>query len=124
MVKLDIPVIGRVIQQWMKRKIFFTVSMIGVIIVTNLICINWFTLLTEDGISTYHLLQVKSYQWDDVSFYKIGTSNDSLSMKLVMEDGTSHEILANGSFVSPIATASVPNLKMTFTIMPYMLIRN
>ena len=67
--------------------------LIGVLL-TGLVAVNSYRLVTPDGISTYFFAETKTYAWKQVSAYTIDCdSEDGLSVTFTMRDGAQYEIL-------------------------------
>ena len=67
--------------------------LVGVVL-TALVAINSYRLVTLDGISTYFFAETKAYTWKQVSAYTIDCdSDDGLSVTFTMRDGEQIEIL-------------------------------
>ena len=75
-------------------KLLISGGMLVGVILTGMIAVNSYRLVTPHGISTYFFAETKSYEWKQVSAYTIDCdSNDGLSVTFTMRDGKQYEIL-------------------------------
>ena len=75
-------------------KLLISGGMLVGVVLTGMVAVNSYRLVTPDGISTYFFAETKSYEWKQVSAYTIDCdSNDGLSITFTMRDGNQYEIL-------------------------------
>lgn len=77
-----------------RTKWLITSGMLLGVVLTGLVAVNTYRLVTPDGISTYFFVETKSYEWKQVSAYTIDCdAEDGLSVTFTMRDGKQYEIL-------------------------------
>ena len=77
-----------------RTKWLITGGMLVGVLLTGLVAVNSYRLVTTDGISTYFFAETKAYEWKQVSAYTIDCdSEDGLSVTFTMRDGSKYEIL-------------------------------
>ena len=75
-------------------KWLITGGMLVGVLLTGLVAVNSYRLVTTEGISTYFFAETKAYEWKQVSAYTIDCdSEDGLSVTFTMRDGSKYEIL-------------------------------
>lgn len=64
-------------------------------VITGAVAVNNYRLVTSEGISEYFFVEVKSYEWKQVTSYTVDCDNDNdgLSVTFTMRDGKKYEIL-------------------------------
>ena len=90
------PMLGQKEAHAMKAstKWLITGGMLFGVVLSGLVAVNSYRLVTRDGISTYFFTETKSYQWKQVSAYTIDCdSKDGLAVTFTMRDGKQYEIL-------------------------------
>ena len=90
------PMLGQKEAHAMKAstKWLITGGMLFGVVLSGLVAVNSYRLVTRDGISTYFFTETKSYQWKQVSAYTIDCdSDDGLAVTFTMRDGKQFEIL-------------------------------
>ena len=71
-----------------------TGGMLAGVVLTGVICINTYRLVTPDGIRTYFFAETGNYSWDEVNAYTIDCDTDGgLSVTFTMKGGKDFEIL-------------------------------
>ncbi len=64
------------------------------IILTGVVALNSYKLVTEDGVRTYFFAETNRYDWEDVSAYSVGCDdNEGLSVTFSFKGGKQIEIL-------------------------------
>ena len=90
------PMLGQKEAHAMKAstKWLITGGMLAGVILTGLIAVNSYRLVTHDGIRTYFFVETNSYEWKQVSAYTIDCdTEDGLAVTFTMRDGKQYEIL-------------------------------
>lgn len=82
-------------EQKPRQKAVITAAAAAVLLAVNLFAAHWYDRITPEGVELHHLFRAASYSWDDVDYYRLDTQmmDDTLSMKLVMKDGRTVEVL-------------------------------
>lgn len=64
---------------------------------------QWYEVFTMEGAETKRFFKEEQYNWEDVSYYTLGSRGRGLSMKLVMADGKTVNVF--GSYSGSIDTS-------------------
>lgn len=76
------------------KKIKITILSFLSVIIVNLICSQWYTRVTTDGVELHHFGYVKEYSWQDGKSYSLHNVHDgTLGVKITMEDNHKIELL-------------------------------
>lgn len=76
------------------KKIKVTILSFLSLIIINLVCSQWYTKVTTDGVELHHFWYVKEYSWQDGSSYSLRSMHDgTLGVKITMKDNRSIELL-------------------------------
>ena len=72
-----------------------TAGLLAAAFITGAVAVNHYRLVTSEGIREYFFVEVRSYEWKQVTGYTVDCDNDDdgLSVTFTMRDGKQYEIL-------------------------------